>query len=151
MKCNFEKFSNLHKCNFTFSLQMMMIWGSHNTKQTFFLRIPNTFANHYPSSFFSFYLKEHYYTVHGIGEAKEKMGQNLWGEEAVTKALKIHNLWVGQRLPKNWVKRGQTSHVLKDKLLLARRSSTTCFFSCWKSERQICNQLVSEIGINWLF
>ena len=92
MKCNFEKFSNLHKCNFTFSLQMMMIWGSHNTKQTFFLRIPNTFANHYPSSFFSFYLKEHYYTVHGIGEAKEKMGQNLWGEEAVTKALKIHNL-----------------------------------------------------------
>ena len=133
MKCNFEKFSNLHKCNFTFSLQMMMIWGSHNTKQTFFLRIPNTFANHYPSSFFSFYLKEHYYTVHGIGEAKEKMGQNLWGEEeeAVTRALKIHNLWVGQRgwsLPKNWVKRGQTSHVLKDKLLLARRSSTTCFF-----------------------
>ena len=80
MKCNFEKFSNLHKCNFTFSLQMMMISGSHNTKQTFFLRIPNTFANHYPSSFFSFYLKEHYYTVHGIGEAKEKMGQNLWGE-----------------------------------------------------------------------
>ena len=103
--------SLVNKCNFTFSLQMMMISGSHNTKQTFFLRIPNTFANHYPSSFFSFYLKEHYYTVHGIGEAKEKMGQNLWGEEeeAVTKALKIHNLWVGQRgwsLPKNWVKRG---------------------------------------------
>ena len=142
MKCNFEKFSNLHKCNFTFSLQMMMIWGSHNTKQTFFLRIPNTFANHYPSSFFSFYLKEHYYTVHGIGEAKEKMGQNLWGEEeeAVTRALKIHNLWVGQRgwsLPKNWVKRGQTSHVLKDKLLLARRSSTTCFCPCWKCKRSL--------------
>ena len=75
------------------------------------LSIHNTFSNHYPSCFFSFTFKEHYYTVHGIGEAKEKMGQNLWGEEeeAVTRALKIHNLWVGQRgwsLPKNWVKRG---------------------------------------------
>ena len=83
------------------------------------MSIHNTFSNHYPSCFFSFTFKEHYYTVHGIGEretkAKEKMGQNLWGEtrgeeeEAVTKALKIHNLWVGQRrwsLPKNWVKRG---------------------------------------------
>ena len=47
------------------------------------MRIPNTFANHYPPSFFSFYLKEHYYTVHGIGEretkAKEKWDK-IFGE-----------------------------------------------------------------------
>ena len=44
------------------------------------------------------------------------MGQNLWGEEeeAVTKALKIHNLWVGQRrwtLTKNWLKKGDRPHT----------------------------------------
>ena len=62
------------------------------------LSIHNTFSNHYPS-FFSFTFKEHYYTVHGIGEKKRRKQRKKWdkifgdGEkEAVTKALKIHNL-----------------------------------------------------------